>query len=85
MNGKEVNNMSPELRIIFSPTTDGSETGVRAIPQFVSMFNGKETEAVVGAAINCISPNPPLPPPCVSRPPLPKPPPGPCYGSCYGR
>jgi len=89
--------MSPELRTISSPTIDGSETGVRAVPQFVSILNGKETGAVVGAATNCISPNPPLPPPCVGRPPTPcvgRPPapcvgrpPTPCYGQpppCYG-
>lgn len=75
--------MSPELKITFSPVADNNSRDVSVAPQFVSILNGRGLEPFTEAGKNCISPNPPLPPPCVGRPP-PKPPPGPCYGGCYG-
>lgn len=60
-----------------------------AVPQFVSILNGKGIEPSAEAGKNCISPVPPLPPPpCVGGPPPPcvGGPPEPCYGGpppCY--
>ena len=65
---------------------------VNVVPQFVSILNSKGLEPPIEAGKNCISPDPPAPPPpCFGKPP-PKPcvgnPPPSCYGeppSCYGR
>ncbi|MDO8621111.1 MAG: hypothetical protein Q7R31_02415 [Candidatus Levybacteria bacterium] len=70
--------MSPEIRV--------TPKDASVVPQFVSILNSKGLEPFVGAGKNCISPNPPLPPPCFGKPPPPcvgRPPP-PCYGGCYG-
>lgn len=56
------------------------------VPQFVSILNSKGLEPAIGAGKNCISPDPPKPPPpCIGKPPPPcvGRPPEPCYGGCY--
>ena len=78
--------MSLELERTPSFAAANGSKDVSVVPQFVSILNGKEMESFAEVGKNCISPVPPLPPPCVDRPP--PPPPGPCYGSpppCYGR
>ncbi len=71
--------MSPEIRVTPSSTAVNGNKDASVVPQFVSILNGKGSEPSVGIAKNCISSNPPLPPPCFG-----KPPPPPCYGGCYG-
>lgn len=66
----------------------GENMGV--VPQFVSILNSERLELSIEASKNCISPDPPKPPPppCVGKPPPPcvGNPPEPCYGGppCVG-
>jgi len=78
-----------ELERTLSYVVNNTSKDAGVMPQFVSILNGKGLDSFAEAGKNCISPNPPLPPPpCVGTPPpcVGTPPP-PCYGEppgCYG-
>lgn len=88
-------NMPLELERTVGSAAVNDRKDVSVVPQFVSILNNQGLKPFVEVAKNCISPDPPLPPPCFGKPPPPpcvggppEPcygPPPPCYGGCYGR